>query len=53
VDNLGPLCRYHHNAKTHGGWTWTVQPSSGEVTWTSPTGHSYPNPDGPTDPTAA
>jgi len=48
VDNLGPLCRYHHNAKTHFGWTWTVQPSSGQVTWTSPTGHSYPNPDGPT-----
>jgi len=48
VDNLGPLCRYHHNAKTHGGWAWTVQPSTGAVTWTSPTGHSYPNPDGPT-----
>ena len=45
VANLGPLCRFHHNAKTHGAWSWTVEASSGAVTWTSPTGHSYPTPD--------
>jgi hypothetical protein len=41
ADNLGPLCRFHHNAKTHHGWTWTVQPTTGDTIWTSPTGHTY------------
>jgi hypothetical protein len=41
TDNLGPLCRFHHNAKTHHGWTWTVQPTTGDTIWTSPTGHTY------------
>jgi hypothetical protein len=41
TDNLGPLCRFHHNAKTHHGWTWTIQPTTGDTVWTSPTGHTY------------
>ena len=24
TDNIAPLCRSHHRAKTHGGWTLTV-----------------------------
>lgn len=43
LDNLGPLCRWHHNAKTHKGWTWTIDPATGNAVWTSPTGHAYIN----------
>ena len=39
--NLGPLCRAHHNAKTHGGWRLDKQPVTGTTTWTSPLGRSY------------
>ena len=39
--NLGPLCRQHHNAKTHKRWTLTYQPSTGARTWTSPLGKTY------------
>ena len=39
--NLGPLCRSHHNAKTHGRWTLTYDPVSGAKTWTSPLGRTY------------
>jgi Domain of unknown function (DUF222) len=39
-ENLGPQCRHHHNAKTHGGWTVT-QPAPGVFDWTSPTGRHY------------
>ena len=42
--NLGPLCAFHHNAKTHGGWTWTRDPATGEITWTTPSGKTYRNP---------
>lgn len=38
--NLAPLCRLHHRAKTHGGWTY-AQPSYGVFHWTSPAGHRY------------
>jgi hypothetical protein len=38
--NLGPLCRHHHIAKTHGGWT-VNQPEPGTFDWTSPTGRHY------------
>jgi hypothetical protein len=44
VENLGPVCRFHHQAKTHGGWSWTVELSTGDIVWTSPTGHTYTNP---------
>jgi hypothetical protein len=46
--NLGPLCRQHHNAKTHGGWTLHYDPHTGTRTWTSPLGKTYRNP--PTHP---
>ncbi len=39
--NLGPLCRQHHNAKTHGLWTLTYHPDTGTKTWTSPLGKTY------------
>ncbi|WP_445256013.1 hypothetical protein [Nocardioides aurantiacus] len=38
--NLAPLCRRHHNAKTHGGWTYRRR-DDGSYAWTSPTQHPY------------
>ncbi|HJU97059.1 MAG TPA: HNH endonuclease signature motif containing protein [Jiangellaceae bacterium] len=46
ADNLGPLCRHHHRAKTVAGWTWRRRPD-GVVTWTAPTGHTYEVPTPP------
>ncbi|GAB3992347.1 hypothetical protein GCM10028771_14890 [Nocardioides marmoraquaticus] len=40
VRNLAPLCRRHHNAKTHHDWTYRRDPD-GTYHWTSPTGHTY------------
>jgi hypothetical protein len=39
--NLGPLCRQHHNAKTHGLWRLTYNPDTQTKTWTSPLGKTY------------
>jgi Domain of unknown function (DUF222) len=39
-DNLGPLRRKSHRAKTHAGWQLT-QPEPGHYTWTSPLGRHY------------
>ena len=39
--NLGPLCRQHHNAKTHGHWRLTYDPDTQTKTWTSPLGKTY------------
>jgi hypothetical protein len=39
--NLGPLCRQHHNAKTHGRWRLRYEPRTGVKTWTSPLGRTY------------
>ncbi len=39
--NLGPLCRQHHNAKTHGPWKLRYDPDTGTKTWTSPLGKTY------------
>ena len=39
--NLGPLCRQHHNAKTHGGWLLAYDDDTGTKTWTSPLGKTY------------
>jgi hypothetical protein len=39
-DNLAPLCRRHHRAKTHHGWTY-VRHQDGTYTWTSPHGRTY------------
>ncbi len=37
-DNLAPLCRRHHRAKTHQGWSYQRN-ANGSYTWTSPHGH--------------
>jgi hypothetical protein len=39
-DNLGPLRRKPHRAKTHAGWRLT-QHQPGQYTWTSPLGKRY------------
>ncbi len=36
-DNLSPLCRRHHRAKTHSGWGYTTS-APGVHEWTSPSG---------------
>jgi hypothetical protein len=38
--NLGPFCRQHHNAKTHGRWHYQRHPD-GSGTLTSPLGKTY------------
>jgi len=38
--NLAGLCRRHHRAKTHGGWTYTM-PEPGLYLWRSPRGRRY------------
>ena len=38
--NLQLLCRHHHRAKTHGGFT-VMMASDGECTWESPTGQRW------------
>ena len=40
LDNLGPLGRGHHNAKTEGAFT-CHQPLPGMFLWRTPTGHWY------------
>ncbi|MEZ5115801.1 MAG: DUF222 domain-containing protein [Candidatus Nanopelagicales bacterium] len=45
--NLHPACRRHHRIKTHTSWSATPDPGSGRITWTSPTGHTYPTPPDP------
>ena len=39
-DNLAPLCRRHHRAKTFGGWTYHRN-HDGSYTWHSPHGRTY------------
>ncbi|MBI1352256.1 MAG: DUF222 domain-containing protein [Actinomycetales bacterium] len=41
LDNLGPLCKHHHQLKTHGGWHITTSRRSGACTWRSPLGRIY------------
>jgi hypothetical protein len=38
-DNLAPLCRHHHRAKTHGRWGYRRLPDDG-YRWTTPTGRT-------------
>ena len=40
TDNLHALCRMHHNLKTHGLWSVTLNPD-GTETWTSAFGFRY------------
>jgi hypothetical protein len=39
-DNLAPLCRHHHRAKTHTHWRYRRLPD-GSYRWTSPTGRLF------------
>jgi Domain of unknown function (DUF222) len=38
-ENMRPLCRSHHNQKTHGGWRATISPDGTNLTWI--TKHGY------------
>nr|WP_244667013.1 HNH endonuclease signature motif containing protein [Myceligenerans indicum] len=38
AENLHPLCRRHHNVKTHANWRVTRDPATGVTRWTAPTG---------------
>jgi len=40
TDNLAPLCRSHHRAKTFGRWTYRVI-TPGTYAWRSPHGYTY------------
>ncbi|MEO3751823.1 DUF222 domain-containing protein [Streptomyces sp. B6B3] len=40
-DNLMTLCRRHHRLKHQGRWSVRRDTTTGEVTWTAPTGHRY------------
>lgn len=40
AQNLGALCRRHHNLKTHGNWK-LINGKDGACTWISPTGQRY------------
>lgn len=40
ADNLGVLCRRHHQMKTHGGWRLISNPD-GSCEWISPLGKKY------------
>ncbi|MCR6031361.1 HNH endonuclease [Nocardioides sp. zg-579] len=40
TENIAPLCRRHHRAKTHAGWS-QQSPSPGTFQWRSPTGLTY------------
>ena len=40
ADNLGALCRRHHNLKTHADWK-LISHEDGACTWISPDGHQY------------
>lgn len=39
VDNLVPLCRFHHRAKDEGRWSYDIHPD-GSLVWTSPLGRT-------------
>ena len=39
-DNLAPLCRRHHRAKTFGRWRYRREPD-GTYTWTAPDGREH------------
>jgi len=48
-DNLAPLCRRHHRAKTHTSWTYT-RLAEGEYLWRSPHDYAFvTDPDGTRD----
>lgn len=40
-ENLGALCKRHHQLKTHAGWQITESEASGACAWVSPQGREY------------
>lgn len=40
VDNLVPLCRFHHRGRHEGLWSYVIDPDGG-IVWTSPLGLTY------------
>ncbi|GMA23547.1 hypothetical protein GCM10025864_13060 [Luteimicrobium album] len=52
ASNLHPVCRAHHNAKTHDGWS-TRADDDGSITWSAPSGHEYRVPPTPSSPSHA
>ncbi len=42
--NLAPLCRFHHLLKHHAGFTPTLDPTTGQITWRTPSGHHVSEP---------
>ncbi|MBK8075778.1 MAG: hypothetical protein IPK24_09465 [Kineosporiaceae bacterium] len=51
--NLAPLCRFHHLLKHHAGFTPTLDPTTGQVTWRTPSGHTVSEPPDMPPPLAA
>jgi hypothetical protein len=47
-DNLGPLCRRHHNLKTHHGWRLVNDPQHPDTPIAEPTGWTWTTPAGTT-----
>ncbi len=41
VDAMDAKCRHHHRLKTLAGWVSERDATTGETTWTAPTGHGY------------
>ena len=41
LENLGPLCKHHHQMKTHADWIITASHRDGSCTWRSPLGRIY------------
>ena len=39
--NQGPLCKHHHQLKTHANWVITSSAANGSCTWRSPLGREY------------
>jgi hypothetical protein len=40
--NVRPLCRPHHNQKTHGGWRAEVSSDGANLTWITKHGYRFP-----------
>jgi hypothetical protein len=41
TEKVDSKCHSHHDVKTVGLWDADREPTTGEVTWTAPTGHTY------------
>ena len=50
ADNLHPLCRKHHNLKTHAHWGVTRDPDTGVTHWTAPSRRTHATPPAVVDP---